>query len=145
MYPLFKVQNRFAKVLVIRNGDVDRVHTTFAICQGIAMKARPPLDKLGRPRQEIARQLLHRELIERKIAIERPDHPVAIEVGVRVKQVRLVADEEQGRVGRLEVANLLEPLVLPASIPCLKLLHGPEKLHVGRYFLYRPSYFDTDL
>lgn len=83
------------------------VHSTFLIGEGVSMEAGG--DFLGEIRigQEVAGELLDRELVEGKVPIDGVDDPVAVKVGIRAGGIFFVAIA-------IGVAGQVEPMAAPA-------------------------------
>ena len=83
------------------------VHAVFKIRERHAMKAGGDLLLHRRLRQQVARELLDGELIERLIAVKGIDDPVAIEVGPGPDAIDLIARA-------VRVTRQVEPVAAPA-------------------------------
>ncbi len=73
--------NRQGGVHPVDDGDVAVlliVGAAFVVGLGVAVKGGGDELVIGGIGKHVARQLFHRELIERQVAVERPDDPVAV-------------------------------------------------------------------
>ena len=83
------------------------VGAALGVGQGLPMKCSGQALPGGSAWEEVARQLLHREPVVRKILVDRVNYPVAITPGVGPRAIFLVAI-------RIGVTRLVQPMSTPS-------------------------------